>query len=62
MQIRSIASFLYSLDHNVIIIIMQSNLDVNEINGNFQVFFRPKCCYNRNHCSYTRQCGCKSDQ
>ena len=59
---RSIASFMYSLDHNVIIIIMQSNFDVNEINGNFQVFFRPQCYYNHNHCSYATQCGFKSDQ
>ena len=42
MQIRSIAIFMYSLDHNVIII-MQSNVDANQMNSNFQVFFRPQC-------------------
>ena len=41
MQMRSIGSFMDSLDHNVIIIIMQSNLDVNEVNGSSQVSFRP---------------------
>ena len=44
---RSIAIFKYSLDHNVIIIIvvMTSSVDVDQINSNFQVFFRPQCCY-----------------
>ena len=34
---------MYSLDHNVIIIIMQSNVDANQIHSNFQVFFRTEC-------------------
>ena len=34
---------MYFLDGNVIIIIMQSNGDGNQINSNFQVFFRTEC-------------------
>ena len=48
---RSIAIFKYSLDHNVIIIIvvMTSSVDVDQINGNFQVLFRPHFYYH--YCS-----------
>ena len=47
MYIISIVIFKYFLDHNVIIIIvvMQSSVDVYHINSNFQVFFRPLCYY-----------------
>ena len=54
--------FKYSLDHNEIMIVvtMQSNVDVNQINSNVQVFFRPHCYYH--YCSYAIECGWKSDQ
>ena len=54
--------FKYSLDHIVIItiVVMESNVDVNQINSSLQVFFRPQCYYY--YCSYAIQCGCKSDQ
>ena len=62
MSIRSIAIFKYSLDLNVLIVIavILSSVDVNEISSNFHVFSKPQCDYN--YCSYAVQCGCKSDQ
>ena len=54
----------YPLDHNIIIIIiivvMQYNVDLNQINSNFQVFVRPQCYYH--YCSYAIKCGPKSYQ
>ena len=60
MEIRSVAIFKYFLDYNVIIVIMHSNVDVNQINSNFQGFLRPQCQYH--YYSYGGQYGCKSDQ
>ena len=39
---------------------MEANMDVNQINIDFQVFFRLQNYYH--YCSYAIQCGCKSDQ
>ena len=36
---------------------MEANVDVNQINSDFQVFFRPQNYYH--YCSYAIQCGCK---
>ena len=60
MEIRSVAIFKYFLDYNVIIVIMHSNVDVNQINIDFQVFFIPQCYYH--YCSYVIRCRWKSDR
>ena len=45
MYIISIATFKYSLDHyvSIVIVVIESNVVGNHINRNFVVFFIPQC-------------------
>ena len=56
------SNFKYFLNLNdiILVVVMESNADVNEVNTNFQMFFRSQCY--RNNSSYAVKFGFESDQ